>query len=75
MKVRVTVSEACDACGVCVETCPTDVFEVKGGEVVTHEERCIYCRGCEAICPKGAIKLSLDLRGLRHEVVALNEGP
>ncbi|MCL4368742.1 MAG: ferredoxin family protein [Actinobacteria bacterium] len=49
----------CKACGICIEFCPTRVFEVgEGGEpIVAHPEECISCDLCELLCPDFAITL------------------
>jgi len=68
LKVRITVSSDCDLCGLCVRYCPTDVFSIVGGKLEVRSERCIYCKGCEPLCPKKAIKVQLLDEGLRIEV-------
>ena len=52
----------CISCGKCVEYCAFGVyeFEVKDGKkrsVVKNPYSCtpVFCRGCEEICPAGAI--------------------
>lgn len=53
--------EKCISCGRCVEFCHNHVFafEEKGGQklsVVKNPNNCVvFCRGCEDICPAGAI--------------------
>lgn len=53
--------EKCVSCGKCVDFCHVGVFafEEKDGKkrpVVTHYNNCVvFCRGCEDICPSGAI--------------------
>jgi DNA-directed RNA polymerase subunit D len=49
----VTISDACDACGLCVEECPRDVLEVKGKKVQVVEGKlpdCSMCKLCERAC-------------------------
>ena len=49
----ITVSDACDACGLCVEECPRDVLEVKGKKVGVIEGKlpdCSMCKLCERAC-------------------------
>jgi formate hydrogenlyase subunit 6/NADH:ubiquinone oxidoreductase subunit I len=50
----------CTACGKCVEFCHMQAFEtqtVNGKKKTTvNPNRCVvFCRGCEDICPAGAI--------------------
>jgi formate hydrogenlyase subunit 6/NADH:ubiquinone oxidoreductase subunit I len=50
----------CVACGKCVDFCHVGAFgiEEKGGQKRTkvNPNRCIvFCRGCEDVCPEGAI--------------------
>jgi NAD-dependent dihydropyrimidine dehydrogenase PreA subunit len=50
----------CTTCGACVNYCHVDalIFEEKNGKktTVVNPNRCIvFCRGCEPICPEGAI--------------------
>ncbi len=52
--------EKCTACGKCVEFCHTKAFrtETHEGKKITtvNPNRCVvFCRGCEDICPVGAI--------------------
>ena len=52
--------DKCITCGKCVDYCHVKSFklEEKDGEkkVVVNPNRCIvFCRGCEDICPVGAI--------------------
>jgi len=50
--------EKCIACRKCVGFCPHHVYEEKNSKiVVSSTEGCIEgCKGCERICPVGAIK-------------------
>lgn len=53
--------EKCTGCGVCVEVCPSEVYEVIGErpEAVALEE-CIECAACEEQCPVHAIVMVDD---------------
>lgn len=65
MRVRVRVTDDCTLCGECVRYCPGDVFEIVSGKLVIREEGCIYCRGCELLCPARAIRLEALDDGLK----------
>ncbi len=56
MPVNVT-DEKCDACGSCVEVCPTDSITVDEVAVVDNEE-CIDCGACIDECPNEAMQLA-----------------
>lgn len=63
MKVSIEVSNACNRCGLCVEYCPAGVFRVVDTCLEADHDKCIFCKGCEVLCPAEAIR-----------VRALNEG-
>ena len=46
----------CDACGVCVESCPVDTISLEHDAAVIDMTNCIYCGVCHAACPKGAVR-------------------
>ncbi len=55
---RITVSEACDACGMCVNACPRDVLVIVDEIVkVVNERACSLCRLCENVCELDWIKV------------------
>ncbi len=53
----------CKGCDICIEFCPTDVFEKSGKlnrrgyylPVVARVEDCTGCRLCDLLCPELAI--------------------
>jgi len=54
--------ELCDGCNVCVDICPSDVFEAdpeKGKPpIVKYPEECWFDGCCVTLCPrKGAIEI------------------
>ena len=57
MKVVIKISPLCNLCGICEEHCPVGVFKVGGGALQVRQELCIYCKGCETLCPAKAIEL------------------
>lgn len=55
---HVTVFAAwCKGCGICIEFCPRDVFEVgpNGEPLIARPEDCTACGWCEVHCPDMAI--------------------
>jgi len=49
----IIVNDRCDACGQCVEECPREILEIRGGRVAVIEgrlESCSLCRLCERAC-------------------------
>lgn len=50
-------STKCQACGICVNNCPTNALKLNDDKVEFVEEDCIYCRTCEAICPVDSIRI------------------
>ena len=50
---EVSISEACDACGNCVEECPREVLAVRGKKVEVVKGKlpdCSMCKLCERAC-------------------------
>jgi 2-oxoglutarate ferredoxin oxidoreductase subunit delta len=56
--LRLDVS-LCKACGICIELCPTHVFDATdmGEAVVARPEDCTLCLLCELHCPDFAIEV------------------
>ena len=55
--------DLCIGDGACIEVCPVNVFDWHGAapdrKAIPRRERdCIYCFGCEAVCPKFAIRVT-----------------
>jgi len=52
----ITVSDACDGDGVCVDICPMSVFDlVDNRSVPERADDCIMCMACVNTCPQQAI--------------------
>jgi len=48
----------CTGCGACVEICPNKILYLDDEKCkVTDETRCDRSKGCEYVCPTGAIKI------------------
>lgn len=53
-----TISNSkCQAGAICVNNCPTGALTLGDDIIEFDDEKCIYCRNCEAICPLDAIKI------------------
>ncbi len=55
--------DLCVGDGACIEVCPVNVFDWYGRDndrkaIPRRERDCIYCFGCEAVCPKSAIRVT-----------------
>lgn len=57
--IKITIDEdACVGCELCVDECPTDVFEFNEEKLlpkVVREKECFGCLSCSEICPASAI--------------------
>ncbi len=54
----------CQACDLCAEICPTDVFfgsNKKEIPSVRYPEECWHCNACVNDCPQQAIRLRIAL--------------
>jgi len=61
------IREKCTGCGLCLEVCPSFVFELMDKKArVVRGDWCIGCGQCGAVCPVAAIL---------HEASALGKGP
>lgn len=49
-------SSKCTGCGMCLEVCPHNVFEMNGKSVeISHRDSCMECGACSRNCPAEAI--------------------
>ncbi|ACM23577.1 MULTISPECIES: ATP-binding protein [Thermotoga] len=53
----------CTGCLTCVNFCPHGVYTVRDGKpLVSNPDACVeFCRGCQKICPAGAINYSAEV--------------
>jgi ferredoxin len=56
MAVQVDRS-ACNACGSCVEVCPSDALLLEDNALKIIDDNCIDCGQCVDECPNGALAL------------------
>ena len=67
----ITVSEACDGCGKCVEACPRDILVIEEGRAkATNILECSLCKLCVGACEAAAI----DLKPIHDSFVVSIEG-
>jgi NAD-dependent dihydropyrimidine dehydrogenase PreA subunit len=50
------ITDACNKCGTCVETCPSEAIKEGDPIYVINQEECIECGACVSECPNEAIK-------------------
>lgn len=70
------IKEKCNACGICADRCPLDVFEVSrtgGAPRVKYPDECWHCNSCVLDCPASAIKLRIPLTSMVLHVDAGRE--
>jgi len=61
MTIEKIDAKLCDGCGVCVNSCPTDVIrmdEQRHKAVIRYPQECNNCDYCELDCPRHAIYVS-----------------
>lgn len=54
---RVTVNDACTACGACVATCPELALRRAPRRPLSLDHRCTGCLACVEVCPRDAIAI------------------
>jgi len=73
--IEVVDSETCTSCNICVNVCPTNVFdETDGVPVIARQDDCQTCFLCELYCPDDALFVaphadgpqSIDLLALKQ---------
>jgi NAD-dependent dihydropyrimidine dehydrogenase PreA subunit len=50
------ITDACNNCGTCVETCPSEAIKPGDPHHIIDSEECIDCGACAGECPNDAIK-------------------
>jgi len=49
------IGELCNACGICIETCPSNAIAVQEGKAEMNPFMCTGCGACIPSCPREAI--------------------
>ncbi len=52
--------DGCIGCGICIQTCPTDVIRIdpdSGKAAIVYPEDCQICHLCRMYCPVDAITI------------------
>ncbi|MDH5266525.1 MAG: 4Fe-4S binding protein [Candidatus Bathyarchaeota archaeon] len=49
------ISELCDGCGICIETCPVNAITMQEGKAEINPFMCTGCGACIPVCPREAI--------------------
>ncbi|OYT61457.1 DNA-directed RNA polymerase subunit D [Thermoplasmatales archaeon ex4484_30] len=57
----IKITEECNACMECVNSCPRNILKAKKKKVVIDKlEECILCKTCQEVCGRNAISVSGD---------------
>jgi NAD-dependent dihydropyrimidine dehydrogenase PreA subunit len=52
-------ADKCNGCEECVNTCPTQVFQMKDGKSDPYQaSECVNCESCIGVCPTEAITIT-----------------
>lgn len=64
--IEVISTERCTSCNICVQICPTNVFEARRGAppVIARQSDCQTCFMCEVWCPDDALFVTPDAEQL-----------
>lgn len=57
--VYIEVTDDCNACGTCLETCIFDAIVIENGRA-RHTAQCRACGRCVTYCPQDAVKISIE---------------
>lgn len=66
--ISVTVTDECEGCGACVNTCFTEAIQLQGDRAVIGE-LCKGCGRCGETCPNDAIEFSIENENYVKEAI------
>ena len=61
MSIERIDNELCNGCGICVNSCPSDVIRLDNKSkkaVIKYPQDCMLCQWCKTDCPQNAIYIS-----------------
>lgn len=63
--IELLVAERCTSCNICVQVCPTNVFDAVAGThpAIARQSDCQTCFMCELYCPADALFVAPDCDG------------
>ncbi len=54
-------TEECTGCGICIDTCPNEVFDLDDDLAKpVNEDKCDGCGTCAEECPMGCVEVETD---------------
>ncbi len=65
MAIDKIVAEDCTGCGICINSCPTDVIRMDSETnkaIIAYPEDCMVCKWCEKDCPEDCVTVLYDAR-------------
>ncbi len=73
--IEVIDSESCTSCDICVNVCPTNVFDKTDAmPIIARQSDCQTCFLCELYCPEDALFVSPFAHAVQSvDVVALKQ--
>ena len=73
MTDRLTIDlDLCDGCGICIDSCPTDVLRLDSAAekvTVAYADDCQACYLCQDDCPQKAIVVSFSSQNPRRKSI------
>ncbi|MDP2645477.1 MAG: ferredoxin family protein [Desulfobacterales bacterium] len=63
MSIKHISKERCTGCGICLDSCPTDVIRLDQDQraIIAYPDDCQTCFLCEEDCPENAIEVAPEI--------------